>query len=179
MASVNKVILVGNLGADPEVRYSANQEALATFSMATTDTWKDRTSGEKREATEWHRIVTFGKLAEIVEKYLKKGRTVYVEGSIQTKKWQDKEGRDQYTTQIRATTVQLLGSPAGSGDGDSRSSQQPDRNYGNQRPANNDQRGSGRAPDQGNQRPAQGNQRPAPTPTPAPSSPGWDDDIPW
>ena len=102
MASVNKVILVGNLGKDPEVRYTADGAAIANITLATTDTWKDKTSGEKKEATEWHRVAFFGKLAEIAGQYLKKGRSVYVEGRIRTRKWQDKEGQDRYTTEIIA-----------------------------------------------------------------------------
>lgn len=109
MASVNKVILVGNLGADPETRYAPSGDAICNIRIATTDTWRDKTSGEKREATEWHRVVFFGKLAEIAGQYLKKGRSVYVEGRLQTRKWQDKEGRDQYTTEIRADQMQMLG----------------------------------------------------------------------
>src|SRR5574343_250865 len=109
MASVNKVILVGNLGADPETRYAPRGDAICNIRIATTDTWRDKTSGEKREATEWHRVVFFGKLAEIAGQYLKKGRSVYVEGRLQTRKWQDKEGRDQYTTEIRADQMQMLG----------------------------------------------------------------------
>ena len=109
MASVNKVILVGNLGADPETRYAPSGDAICNIRIATTDTWRDKASGEKREATEWHRVVFFGKLAEIAGQYLKKGRPVYVEGRLQTRKWQDKEGRDQYTTEIRADQMQMLG----------------------------------------------------------------------
>ena len=109
MASVNRVILVGNLGADPETRYAPSGDAICNIRIATTDTWRDKASGEKREATEWHRVVFFGKLAEIAGQYLKKGRPVYIEGRLQTRKWQDKEGRDQYTTEIRADQMQMLG----------------------------------------------------------------------
>ena len=115
MASVNKVILVGNLGKDPEVRYTADGAAIANITLATTDTWKDKTSGEKKEATEWHRVAFFGKLAEIAGQYLKKGRSVYVEGRIRTRKWQDKEGQDRYTTEIIADQMQMLGSREGMG----------------------------------------------------------------
>lgn len=115
MASVNKVILVGNLGKDPEVRYTADGAAIANITLATTDTWKDKTSGEKKEATEWHRVAFFGKLAEIAGQYLKKGRSVYIEGRIRTRKWQDKEGQDRYTTEIIADQMQMLGSREGMG----------------------------------------------------------------
>ena len=115
MASVNKVILVGNLGADPETRYMPNGDAVATVRLATTETWKDRNSGEKREATEWHRVVFFRKLAEIVGQYLKKGSSVYIEGRIRTRKWQDKDGQERYTTEIEATEMQMLGGRGGQG----------------------------------------------------------------
>jgi single-strand DNA-binding protein len=112
MASVNKVILVGNLGRDPEVRYLPDGGAVTNVSIATTDTWKDK-SGEKQERTEWHRIAFFGKLAEIAGEYLKKGSQVYVEGSLRTRKWQDKEGQERSTTEIVADRMQMLGSRAG------------------------------------------------------------------
>jgi single-strand DNA-binding protein len=108
MASVNKVILIGNLGRDPEVRYMPNGEAVCNFSIATTDSWKDK-SGAKQERTEWHNIVMYRKLAEIAGEYLKKGRPVYVEGRLQTRKWQTKEGQDRYTTEIIADQMQMLG----------------------------------------------------------------------
>ena len=109
MASVNKVILVGNLGADPETRYMPNGDAVANIRLATTESWKDKASGEKREITEWHRVVFYRKLAEIVGQYLKKGSSVYVEGRIRTRKWQDKEGQERYTTEIEANEMQMLG----------------------------------------------------------------------
>ena len=108
MASVNKVILVGNLGRDPEVRFMPNGEAVCNFSIATTDSWKDK-AGAKQERTEWHNIVMYRKLAEIAGEYLKKGRPVYVEGRLQTRKWQTKEGQDRYTTEIIADQMQMLG----------------------------------------------------------------------
>ncbi len=114
MASVNKVILVGNLGRDPEVRYMPNGEAVCNFSIATTDSWKDK-SGAKQERTEWHNIVMYRKLAEIAGEYLKKGRPVYVEGRLQTRKWQTKEGQDRYTTEIIADQMQMLGGRDGGG----------------------------------------------------------------
>lgn len=108
MASLNKAIIIGNLGADPEVRHTANGDCIATIKVATTETWKDRTSGEKKEATEWHRVVFYRKLAEIVSQYLTKGVSVYVEGRIKTQKWTDKDGNDRYTTQIDATEMKIL-----------------------------------------------------------------------
>lgn len=114
MASVNKVILVGNLGKDPEVRFMPNGEAVCNFSIATTDSWKDK-SGAKQERTEWHNIVMYRKLAEIAGEYLKKGRPVYVEGRLQTRKWQTKDGQDRYTTEIIADQMQMLGGRDGAG----------------------------------------------------------------
>ncbi len=116
MASVNKVILVGNLGRDPEVRYMPDGGAITNISVATTDTWKDK-AGEKQEKTEWHRVAFFGKLAEIAGEYLKKGSQVYLEGRLQTRKWQDKDGQDKYTTEIVADRMQMLGSRSGGGGG--------------------------------------------------------------
>lgn len=106
---VNKAILVGHLGRDPEIRYSASGAAIANVSLATSESWKDKQSGENQERTEWHRVVFFGRLAEIVGEYLKKGSQVYVEGRIQTRKWQDKDGNDRYTTEIVASDMQMLG----------------------------------------------------------------------
>ena len=115
MASVNKVILIGNLGADPETRYLPSGEAVTNIRIATTEKWKDKSSGEQREQTEWHRINFFGRLAEVAGEYLKKGSRVYIEGQLRTRKWQDKEtGQDRYTTEIRASEMKMLGSrPAG------------------------------------------------------------------
>ncbi|MBX3687685.1 MAG: single-stranded DNA-binding protein [Rhodocyclaceae bacterium] len=118
MASLNKVILIGNLGADPETRYAPSGDAICNLRLATTETWKDRTSGERRENTEWHRVVFFGKLAEIAGQYLRKGSQIYVEGRIQTRKWQDKEGQDRYTTEIRGDEMKMLGSRQGMGGSD-------------------------------------------------------------
>lgn len=110
MASVNKVVLVGNLGRDPEVRYSADGAAVCNVSIATTSSWKDKTSGERREETEWHRVVFYNRLAEIAGEYLRKGRSVYIEGRLKTRKWQDKEtGADRYSTDIVADQMQMLG----------------------------------------------------------------------
>jgi len=114
MASVNKVILIGNLGRDPETRYTTGGDAVTNIRIATTDTWKDK-AGEKQEKTEWHSVVFFGRQAEIAGEYLKKGRQIYVEGRLQTRKWQDKEGQDRYTTEIVADRMQMLGSREGSG----------------------------------------------------------------
>ena len=116
MASVNKVIIVGNLGRDPETRYLPSGEAVTNISVATTDKWKDKASGELKENTEWHRVAFFGRLAEIAGEYLKKGSQVYVEGSLRTRKWQDKEGKDRYSTEIRGDVMQMLGSRAGAGE---------------------------------------------------------------
>ena len=118
MASVNKVILIGNLGADPETRYLPSGDAVTNIRIATTDTWKDK-NGEKQEHTEWHRVAFFGKTAEIAGEYLKKGSPVYIEGRIRTRKWQDKEGQERYSTEIVADRMQLLGGRAGGGGGES------------------------------------------------------------
>ena len=118
MASVNKVILIGNLGADPETRFLPSGDAVANIRIATTDNWKDK-SGDKQEHTEWHRVSFFGKLAEIAGEYLKKGSPVYIEGRIRTRKWQDKEGQDRYSTEIVADRIQLLGSRGGAAGGES------------------------------------------------------------
>ena len=122
MASVNKVIIVGNLGRDPEVRYTPNGDSITNVTIATTDTWKDKATGEKKEATEWHRVVFFGKLAEIAGQYLKKGRQVYVEGALRTRKWTDKEGQERYTTEIVANEMKMLGSREGMSDAPPRES---------------------------------------------------------
>ena len=112
---VNKVILVGNLGKDPEIRYAPNGGAVANITLATSESWKDKATGEKQEKTGWHRIVFFGRLAEIAGEYLKKGAQIYVEGRLQTRKWQDKDGKDRYTTEVVAGEMQMLGSRSGLG----------------------------------------------------------------
>lgn len=109
MASVNKIILVGNLGANPDVRYMPNGDAVTNISVATTESWKDKASGEKKSITEWHRVIFYRRLAEIVGEYLKKGSSIYVEGRIRTRKWKDREGQERYTTEIEATEMQMLG----------------------------------------------------------------------
>lgn len=172
MASINKVILIGNLGRDPEVRYTPNGNAICNISVATTRNWKDKTSGDKVEETEWHRVVFYDRLAEIAGEYLKKGRPVYVEGRLKTRKWQDKDGKDVYTTEVIADQMQLLGGREGMGGGDAGG----DSGY--------DQGGGGRSESRAapSARSAPPASRPAPT-KPAPkSSTGFDDmddDIPF
>ena len=163
MASVNKVILVGNLGRDPEVRYSPDGAAICNVSIATTSTWKDKSSGERREETEWHRVVFYNRLAEIAGEYLKKGRSVYVEGRLKTRKWQDKDtGADRYSTDIVADQMQMLGGRNDDMGGGMGGGQE----YGQQ------------APVQRQQRPAQ--PRPAaPQASPAANLADMDDDIPF
>ncbi len=109
MASVNKAILIGNLGKDPEVRYTQDGRAVANFSIATSETWKDKETGDKKERTEWHRIVVFGKLGEICGEYLSRGKQVYIEGRIQTREWEDRDGNKRYTTEIVANNMVMLG----------------------------------------------------------------------
>ena len=136
MASVNRVTIIGNLGKDPETRYAPRGDAVTNITVATTETWKDRATGERREATEWHRVVFFGKLAEIAGQYLKKGSQVYLEGKLKTRKWQDKDGADRYTTEINADELKMLG---GKGDGQQsepqRQQQAPQRPQAPQKPA--------------------------------------------
>jgi single-strand DNA-binding protein len=115
MGSVNKVMLVGNLGRDAELRYTPGGAPVATLNLATTEVWNDKTSGQKQEKTEWHRIVLWGKSAESLSEYLTKGKQIYVEGRLQTRKWQDKDGNDKYTTEIRGDRIVLLGSAGGGG----------------------------------------------------------------
>lgn len=110
---INKAILIGNLGNDPDIRYTASGAAVANISLATAESWRDKDSGEQQERTEWHRVVFFGRLAEIVGEYLRKGSQIYVEGRLQTRKWQDKEGNDRYTTEIVANEMQMLGGRSG------------------------------------------------------------------
>ncbi len=114
---VNKVTLIGNLGADPEVRYTAGGSAVANVRLATAESWRDKESGDQQERTEWHRVVFFSRLAEIVGEYLKKGSQVYIEGRLQTRKWQDRDGNDRYTTEIVANEMQMLGSRGSGGGG--------------------------------------------------------------
>lgn len=164
MASVNKVILVGNLGRDPEVRFMPNGDAVCNFSIATTDSWRDK-AGAKQERTEWHNIVMYRKLAEIAGEYLKKGRPVYVEGRLQTRKWQTKEGQDRYTTEIIADQMQMLGGRDGGGSNASYDGGMDQSNqYGG---SNNDF----------NQAPSKPAAKPAAKP--APSIDEFEDDIPF
>lgn len=127
---INKVILIGNLGQDPEVKYMPSGGAVTNVTLATSDSWKDKSTGEQKEKTEWHRVVFFNRLAEIVGEYLKKGSKVYIEGRLQTRKWQDQSGNDRYTTEIIANEMQMLDSRGGGGGGNfdqspSQSSNQP------------------------------------------------------
>jgi single-strand DNA-binding protein len=122
MSSVNKVIIVGNLGKDPEIRYTSAGKPIANITVATSETWKDKNTGEKREKAEWHKVTFFDKLAEIVGQYLKKGSKIYLEGKLQTRKWQDKDGQDRYTTEIVGSEMKML---SGKGDGESRSAPAP------------------------------------------------------
>jgi single-strand DNA-binding protein len=140
MASVNKVILIGNLGKDPETRYLPSGEAVTNITIATTESWKDKKSGDKQEHTEWHRISFFGRLAEVAGEYLKKGSPVYIEGRLRTRKWQDKEGQDRYTTEIIADRMQLLGSKREGGS----EQREPAATGGTARKASPDNRGNGR-----------------------------------
>ncbi len=171
MASINKVIVIGNLGRDPEVRYTPSGAAVCNVSVATTRNWKDKTSGDKVEETEWHRVVFYDRLAEIAGEYLKKGRSVYVEGRLKTRKWQDKDGKDNYTTEIVAEQMQLLGGREGGGGG-----------YGGGQAQGGDD-GFSQAQEPAAARPARPAARPAPAPAPAAkSSTGFDDmddDIPF
>ena len=175
MASINKVILIGNLGRDPEVRYTPNGSAICNISVATTRNWKDKTSGDKVEETEWHRVVFYDRLAEIAGEYLKKGRPVYVEGRLKTRKWQDKDGAEKYTTEVIADNMQLLGGREGMGGGDSGDDQGGDR-------SDRGDRGEGRSESRAPARSAAPAPRPAP-PKPAPKAAtgfdDMDDDIPF
>jgi single-strand DNA-binding protein len=142
MPSVNKVILMGNLGRDPEVRFMPNGDAVCNFSIATTDSWKDK-AGERQEKTEWHNIVMYRRLAEIAGEYLKKGRPVYLEGRLQTRKWQTKEGQDRYTTEVIADSMQMLGGRDGAPAQESQPSSQPEaRDEFDQTPSRKNQSGS-------------------------------------
>jgi single-strand DNA-binding protein len=162
MASVNKVIIVGNLGRDPETRYMPSGDAITNIAVATTDSWKDKATGEKKEQTEWHRISAFGKLAEIMGQYLKKGSQVYIEGSLRTRKYTDKDGIERYATEIRADTMQMLGSRQGMG-----GSAPADDGYGSA-PAPRQNGGGGGGASRG-----------APASKPAPNFSDMDDDIPF
>ena len=135
MASVNKVILVGHLGKDPETRYMPNGDAITNATLATSESWKDKQTGEKKEQTEWHRLVFYRKLAEIAGQYLRKGSQVYIEGSLKTRKWQDKDGQDRYTTEITVNEMTMLGGRGDAGGG--QSSGEPQQRQQQQRPQGN------------------------------------------
>ena len=158
---INKAILIGNLGNDPDIRYTASGTAIANISLATAESWRDKNSGEQQERTEWHRIVFFGRLAEVVGEYLRKGSQIYVEGRIQTRKWQDKEGNDRYSTEVVANEMQMLGGRGGSGAG---------------APMNPDNQA--RAPEARNTAPPPDKPAPAARPGAAPAD-DFDDDIPF
>ncbi len=170
MASVNKVIILGNLGRDPETRYMPSGDAMTTISIATTDSWKDKSSGEKKESTEWHRVTFFGKLAEIAGQYLKKGSSVYVEGSLRTRKYTDKDGVEKYATDIRADSMQMLGGRPAAGGGASM-----DDGYGYDAPPSQQYQ----APAQQQRPGAPQAQAPRPAARPAPNFSDMDDDIPF
>jgi single-strand DNA-binding protein len=167
MASVNKVILIGNLGRDPEVRYAPSGSAIANITLATTRSWKDKNSGEKVDETEWHRVVFYDRLAEIAGEYLKKGKQVYIEGRLKTRKWTDKDGVEKYTTEVIASEMTMLGSREGMGGG---SGEDASGGAGYSRPPSGESRGAAA-------RPAAAAGKP-----PAKSSTGFDDmddDIPF
>ncbi|GKS94842.1 single-stranded DNA-binding protein [Acidovorax sp. SUPP2825] len=191
MASVNKVIIVGNLGRDPEMRTFPSGDQVANVTIATTDRWRDKNTGENKEATEWHRVVFNGRLAEIVGQYLRKGSQVYVEGSLRTRKWTDQAGQEKFTTEIRADTMQMLGSRQGMGGGQGGGGGYEDSGYGG---GGNDGGYDNSAPPAPARRPApapapvQRPAAPAPRPAPAPAAQApraasgfddMDDDIPF
>lgn len=168
---VNKVILVGNLGKDPEVRYTPGGSAVANVTIATSDQWKDKQTGENQERTEWHRVVFFNRLAEIVSEYVKKGQQIYIEGRLQTRKWQDQGGQDRYTTEIVANEMQMLGGRSGGGGGMDQGMDQSQGQYQKrQAPQRQSPQGGGQ-------------QQQAPAQTTAPAQAGgfddFDDDIPF
>ncbi|XKH60342.1 single-stranded DNA-binding protein [Halomonas sediminis] len=166
---INKVILIGNLGQDPEVRFTPSGTAVANLNLATTDTWMDKQSGQRQERTEWHRVVMFNKLAEIGQQYLKKGSKLYIEGRLQTRKWQDQNGQDRYSTEIVANDMQMLdGRGDGGQQGGYQGAQQP------QQPQQGGYQGGGNQPPQqsGYANPQQGGQQRPPQPQPAPSQQG-------
>lgn len=179
MASVNKVIIIGNLGKDPEIRYMPSGDAVANITVATTDKWKDKQSGETKENTEWHRISFFGRLAEVVGQYMKKGSTIYVEGSLRTRKWEGQDGETHYSTEIRADSMQMLGGGSrDDGQGGGRGQGQGGDRPAYQRPQRGDNTTQQQRP-----APASRPAKPAPTGAKAPlSATGFDDmdsDIPF
>ncbi|SIQ81040.1 single-stranded DNA-binding protein [Marinobacterium stanieri] len=168
---INKVILVGNLGGDPEVRYMPNGNAVTNVTLATSDSWKDKQTGQMQERTEWHRVVFFNRLAEIAGEYLRKGSKVYVEGALRTRKWQGQDGQDRYTTEIVASEMQMLDSRGGGG-GDAGYGQGGDMGYGQPQ-----QQAPRRQPQQPPQQPQQ--QAPQAPQQPAQGFDDFDDDIPF
>ena len=185
MASINKVIIVGNLGRDPEMRTFPSGDQVANVTIATTDKWKDKQTGEPKEHTEWHRVVFNGRLAEIVGQYLRKGSQVYVEGSLRTRKWTDQAGVEKYSTEIRADQMQMLGSRQGMGGGGAQGGDYDDGGYGGGGAGGYEQPAPRRAAPPP-QRPAAAPQRPAPAPAPMAQAPransgfdDMDDDIPF
>jgi single-strand DNA-binding protein len=162
---VNKVTLIGNLGADPEVRYTASGSAVANVRLATAEAWRDKETGDQQERTEWHRVVFFSRLAEIVAEYLKKGAQVYIEGRLQTRKWQDRDGNDRYTTEIVANEMQMLGGRGGG------SNMGDDRSGGSSNVGDNRSGGSSNVD--------AGPSAPAPKNSPEPPMDDFDDDIPF
>jgi single-strand DNA-binding protein len=185
MRGVNKVILVGNLGRDPEVRYLPSGGAVANVTIATSEAWRDKTTGQQQEQTEWHRVVFYGKLAEIAGEYLKKGSKVYVEGSLHTRKWQDKQtGQDRYSTEIKANTMQMLDSRGGQGGGQGGGAQGGydggnDFAGGGSFPSYEDfDQGASAAPARAPQQRPQGAPQGQPRPAQAPAD-DFDDDIPF
>ncbi|WP_372779275.1 single-stranded DNA-binding protein [Litorivivens sp.] len=167
---INKVILIGNLGQDPETRYMPSGGAVTNVTLATSETWKDKTTGQPQERTEWHRVVFFNRLGEIAGEYLKKGSKVYVEGSLRTRKWQGQDGQDRYTTEIVASEMQMLDSRGGAGGG------MNDGSYNQAPPQQQRQPQQAAAPQQQNQPPQQQNQPPQ---QPAGGFDDFDDDIPF
>ncbi|MHB8409577.1 MAG: single-stranded DNA-binding protein [Acidiferrobacterales bacterium] len=178
MSGVNKAIIIGRLGKDPEVRYAPNGGAVANLSIATSESWKDK-DGQKQERTEWHNVVLFNRLAEIAGEYLKKGAQVFIEGRLQTRKWQDKEGRDRYTTEIVGTNLQMLESRSSGNSGRGESDFDQGQNGAHeQRPATRPAQGQPQGPARNNQsRPSNG--RGAPAPVTQNDSSDWDDNIPF
>ena len=169
---INKVILIGNLGNDPETRYMPSGGAVTNVSVATSESWKDTQTGQPQERTEWHRVVFFNRLAEIAGEYLRKGSKVYVEGSLRTRKWQDKSGQDKYTTEIVASEMQMLDSRGGG-----QAAPYPDDGYASQAPASAG--GAAAAPQQGAAPQQAAPQQAAPQAAPAGDFPDFDDDIPF
>ncbi len=182
MAGVNKVILVGRLGKDPEVRYTPDNRAIANITLATSESWKDKNTGQKQEKTEWHRVVFFGGVAGVVGEYLKKGSQIYIEGKLQTRKWQDQSGQDRYTTEVVVDSfngvMQMLDSRSG---GDTAFNQQSggSQNFQQTTPSGQNQNMQQQAPQQNLQQNQQTPQQPQSAPVSQPIDDSFDDDIPF